>query len=151
MVECIRYLTQKNGVRSLWQGLGATMVRNVPANAVFFPVSEIVKIKIAEYKSITVQQLKIQHKLVAGACAGMCYWIGTYPLDAIKGTSQSYKYAQRLGWMSTVKRMWNDGGVSSFTRGFWPCALRSIPACAMMFTTVDVVREQLFSLLNQES
>ena len=105
------------------------------------------KIKIAEHKGITVQQLLIQHKLIAGACAGMCYWIGTYPLDAIKGTSQSYKYAQRLDWISTVKRMWIDGGVSSFTRGFWPCALRSIPACAMMFTTVDLVRENLFFLL----
>ena len=123
------------------------MVRNIPANAVFFPMSEIVKIKIAEHKGITVQQLLIQHKLIAGACAGMCYWIGTYPLDAIKGTSQSYKYAQRLDWISTVKRMWIDGGVSSFTRGFWPCALRSIPACAMMFTTVDLVRENLFFLL----
>ena len=143
VAECVTYLTQKNGVRSLWQGLGATMVRNVPANAVFFPVSEIVKIKIAQHNDIPIEQLQVHHKLIAGACAGMCYWIGTYPLDAIKGTSQSYKYAERLGWIGTVNKMWRDGGVGSFTRGFWPCAARSIPACAVMFTTVDLVREHL--------
>ena len=143
VAECVRYLTKKNGIKSLWQGLAATMVRNVPANAVFFPVSEIVKIKIAQHNDITIEQLQVHHKLIAGACAGMCYWIGTYPLDAIKGTSQSYKYAERLGWIGTVSKMWRDGGVGSFTRGFWPCAARSIPACAVMFTTVDLVREHL--------
>ena len=53
VAECVTYLTQKNGVRSLWQGLGATMVRNVPANAVFFPVSEIVKIKMPDLTAAT--------------------------------------------------------------------------------------------------
>lgn len=143
VAECVRYLTKKNGIKSLWQGLVATMVRNIPANAVFFPVSEIVKTKIAQHNDIPIEQLQVHHKLIAGACAGMCYWIGTYPLDAIKGTSQSYKYAERLGWIGTVNKMWRDGGVGSFTRGFWPCAARSIPACAVMFTTVDLVREHL--------
>jgi solute carrier family 25 carnitine/acylcarnitine transporter 20/29 len=34
---CVRYTVNKHGMRALWQGLGATLIRNVPANALFFP------------------------------------------------------------------------------------------------------------------
>jgi Mitochondrial carrier protein len=46
--ECVKYTTQKHGIKALWQGLGATMVRNIPANSLFFPVSELIKMEFSQ-------------------------------------------------------------------------------------------------------
>lgn len=146
----------------------------IVANALFFPVSEIVKNFIAERKNIPTTELALHHRLIAGACAGICYWVsrrkfshlvyfdiivsptsycssfaqvGMYPLDAIKGNSQATPYLERRGWYGTVRRMWYNGGIASFTKGFWACAARALPACSVMFTTVDIVRENLGDLL----
>jgi len=34
---CIKYISNKHGIRALWQGLMSTIIRNVPANSLFFP------------------------------------------------------------------------------------------------------------------
>ena len=87
--ECVKYLVERNGVRALWQGLVPTVIRNIPANAVFFPVNELVKREFATKRGCNVNELQVHHRLIAGACAGLSYWIGTYPLDAIKAHVQS--------------------------------------------------------------
>ena len=49
-----------------------------------------------------------------GACAGLSYWVGTYPLDAIKGFVQSRKYEERVTWRNALKLMWNDNGIRTY-------------------------------------
>ena len=44
------------------------------------------KRKLASSQNVEVSQLHLSYKLISGACAGLCYWVLTYPLDAIKGT-----------------------------------------------------------------
>jgi solute carrier family 25 carnitine/acylcarnitine transporter 20/29 len=140
---CISFLLRQHGVTSLWQGLPSTIIRNVPANAMFFPVNEIVKHEIAKREGINVSELTVPQRLVAGASAGLCYWVGTYPLDVIKARNQAMKYAERQGWAATARSIYSEFGLRGFARGLAPCALRAIPACSIMFTTVDCVRETL--------
>jgi len=40
---CISFILRKYGVSGLYQAASATLYRNIPANAVFFPVNEIMK------------------------------------------------------------------------------------------------------------
>jgi hypothetical protein len=37
LVDVVKNLVSQHGTPSLWQGLNATLIRNIPANAVFFP------------------------------------------------------------------------------------------------------------------
>jgi hypothetical protein len=32
----------------------------------------------------TVADLTVPERMFSGACAGLCYWVGIFPLDAIK-------------------------------------------------------------------
>ena len=41
------------------------------------------------------------------------------------------------------KLYFNEGGIKRYFRGFTPCLMRSIPANAVMLTTVDMVRRIL--------
>lgn len=60
------------------------------ANALFFPVNELVKRGLAERQGVTVDELSTRDRLIAGACAGLSYWVLTYPLDLIKGRQAAY-------------------------------------------------------------
>ena len=145
--ECINFIRNKYGLKALWQGFSATMIRNIPANALFFPVNELVKRKFASNQGINVSELHLSYKLMSGACAGLCYWVLTYPLDAIKGQAQAFPYETRKSFTDTAKYIYSVNGINGFFRGIAPCAARSIPACAAMFATVDICRESLVVLL----
>jgi len=38
----------------------------------------------AQRDGIAIKDLSLTQRLLAGACAGLSYWIGTYPLDVVK-------------------------------------------------------------------
>ena len=45
------------------------------------------KREIARRGQKRVENLTIPERMISGACAGLCYWGGTFPLDAIKVSS----------------------------------------------------------------
>ena len=52
--------------------------------ALFITVNELVKSNVASFRNKSTDNLSMPERLFAGACAGLCYWVGTFPLDAIK-------------------------------------------------------------------
>lgn len=146
--SCIRFLLQNYGVSGFYQGFSATVYRNVPANACFFPVNEILKdMRVEAMGYGSEKDLHLWERLVCGGTAGLCYWVGTCPLDTIKSkmmmTSLKNQRDNGLTWSRTVKVMWQEGGVARFYQGLAPLAARSVPACGAMFATVDIVRSFL--------
>jgi hypothetical protein len=57
---------------------------------------------------------------------------------------QSKETVPFMNWWSTTKNIFHSYGWRGFTRGLFPCFIRSIPACGMMFTTVDFIRSHFF-------
>ena len=45
------------------------------------------KREIASRGQKRVENLTIPERMISGACAGLCYWGGTFPLDAVKVSS----------------------------------------------------------------
>lgn len=105
-------------------------------------MNEIVKRYFIERDHISPKDLPLRQNLFAGACAGLCYWVGTYPLDVIKAKMQS-NVASPVGWVETARLLYRSEGLRAFSRGLLPCTLRSVPACGSMFATVDFIRHQL--------
>jgi len=140
---CVSYIVRSHGPHALYQGLSATMIRNVPANALFFPVNEICKQSLLKFKRQSTNadmDLILPERLLCGATAGMCYWVLTYPLDAIKGKMQGAPFESRSTWAGTAMTILKEHGPAGFLRGIVPCAARSIPACSALFTTMDLVK-----------
>lgn len=88
----------------------------------------------------TIKEITMFENMIAGASAGLCYWIGTYPLDVIKGRMMAASESERRSWFQTARQIWREDGLRAFSKGIVPCAMRAVPACAVMFTTVDFVR-----------
>jgi solute carrier family 25 carnitine/acylcarnitine transporter 20/29 len=148
-IGCVRYLSHTQGIRSLFQGFCATTIRNVPANALFFPVNEIVANLCATQQGLdNSSQLAVSWRLVAGACAGLSYWVLTYPLDVIKARVMAAPLERRTTWRGEVASVLRkaDWRTETFWRGLLPSAARSVPACACMFATVEYCRNTLSNL-----
>eukprot|EP01033_Poteriospumella_lacustris_P000577 gene577-394_t len=140
--ECARYMSNNYGFMTLYRGFSGTMIRNVPANAVFFPVNELVKRFFANREGKDVSEVSIAQNLIAGGCAGLCYWVGTFPLDVVKSRMQSADIHTKITWLGTVKYIYRTGGLRAFRNGIVPCIFRAIPACGTMFTVVDFIRKK---------
>ena len=146
---CVAHTVNTHGPRALFQGLSATLVRNVPANALFFPVNEMSKQQLVARRhrqgaaAATAADLSLAERLAAGASAGLCYWVLTYPLDAIKGRMQGTPFEQRPTWLGTARGILREHGPRGFLRGLGPCAMRSVPACSALFATMDIVKLKL--------
>jgi solute carrier family 25 carnitine/acylcarnitine transporter 20/29 len=109
-------------------------------------VYEIAKDSFAKYEGIKTSEITLGTKLTSGACAGLAYWVCTYPLDVVKAQMQFNEEYKASGWWSTAKSIWKTSGIKGFSRGLLPCAVRAVPACGIMFTTVDLVREKMSQL-----
>eukprot|EP00118_Oscarella_pearsei_P004242 m.17797 g.17797 ORF g.17797 m.17797 type:complete len:302 (+) comp27555_c0_seq4:82-987(+) len=148
--HCGYTVTKQFGLRGFYQALGATMLRNVPANSIFFGFYEISR-KFWTPEGGTVSDLSPGALLFSGAFGGFFYWILTYPTDVIKSSMQaddSVKSRRKYsGIIDCVRKLYKEEGLRRFFRGLSPCLMRSLPANAVMFVTVEKMRLALTSVI----
>ena len=84
MSDCVRATIKTNGFKGPFQGLGATLVRNAPANAVYLGSFEVMKDHMASYRECKKTELPAPWVITAGGLGGLLYWLAIYPVDVIK-------------------------------------------------------------------
>jgi hypothetical protein len=134
-VSVIRSTIAQHGLRGLWRGYGATCGMRLVGLPFYFGANEMVKSKLSESRSLT--KLDI---MAAGSAAGAAFWFACYPLDSIKSVAQSCG----IGPREAIDVILSKGkGILGFYRGLGVCLLRSMPANAVVFVTVDAIQNEL--------
>ena len=113
VVDCVKSTLRTSGVRGPFQGLGPTILRNTPANAVYLGSFEVMKKKMAEVKECKVSELSAPLVIGAGGFGGVLYWLCIYPVDVVKSAMMTdsivpseRKYPNML---STARKLWGRG------------------------------------------
>lgn len=131
-----RKLVREHGWFVSYQGFSATLIRNIPANAVYFASFE----EMLKRNPLQTQSDAL-NAMFAGAVGGWNYWFFTYPLDVIKtkmmAQDPSICRTKKLTWVGAATELYREAGFRSFTRGLTPCLIRAIPANGICLTTVD--------------
>jgi solute carrier family 25 carnitine/acylcarnitine transporter 20/29 len=142
-----------NGIRGLYQGFAPHLMRNIPGGAFHFGLFEGIRRKWAEKKGVPVEKVGLGVNMVSGSIGGFFFWAMTYPQDVVKSAMQadSIDKSQRKyrGVLDCYKQLFREGGLKRFTRGFSACALRALPANAVLLTTAARVRELGYSWLDK--
>ena len=114
-LNCASTIIKERGFRGAFQGLNATILRNVPANAVYFGAYEYMR-KIQLGEGQLVSDLRWYNILVAGGAGGVMYWLCTYPLDIVKSTMQADLPGNRqfTTIMSTFSKIQQQYGTKFF-------------------------------------
>jgi solute carrier family 25 (mitochondrial carnitine/acylcarnitine transporter), member 20/29 len=147
MADCVKQSYAANGFRAPFQGFGATVVRNIPANSVYLGSFEVMKIQAAKHYNCTIPELPAWTVLSAASLGGIMYWLVIFPVDVIKSAmmTDAIPRAQRQypTMACAAQKLWAEGGVARFYKGFSPCLIRAAPANAAMLYTVDTVNNML--------
>ena len=145
VAECVSATIKHNGIRGPYQGFGATLIRNLPAGAIYFGVFENLKNYFAaQNESGVASDLQI---MAAGGAGGFFYWSLFYPVDVIKSAlmTDAINPAERQykGFLDAGSKLFKQGGVKRLYAGLVPCLLRASPANAGMLFTVDKIKQML--------
>ena len=81
--DCARVIASEHGIRGIYQGLSAVLLRNIPANAIYFGMNQETRRLLATEQQ-PIDQLSPGKLLFAGGVAGFLYWFVTFPADVIK-------------------------------------------------------------------
>ena len=144
---CVRATLAASGVRGPFQGLGVTLARNTPANAIYLGSFEAIKDRAAARAGVAKTDLPALTVVGAAGVGGLLYWLAIFPVDVIKSAIQSDSILpgerRFKGPLHAASALWAEGGVARFYRGFAPCLLRAVPANGVMLLTVDKVTGML--------
>lgn len=147
VVDVARTAYRINGVRTLYHGLLATALRNVPANASYFGFFELMRTQLAARRGEHVSQLPAHLAFASGATAGLLYWVTTYPLDVVKSTVMGDHldpaHRRHQSWTAAAQHVYRESGWRGFWRGFSPCCLRACIANGTIWLTVLQVKKLL--------
>lgn len=144
-IDAFMKISHYEGVRSLWSGLGPTLVLALPTTVIYFVAYEQFRLRLKEFyqkRTINAQQeLPLWIPLVAGGSARVMAVTIVNPLELIRTKMQS----ERLSYTEVgrgFKSMLKMQGVLGLWNGFFPTILRDVPFSAIYWTTYETIKKR---------
>lgn len=130
-VDCAKKLYQQGGIRSVYKGTVATLLRDMPASGVYFATYEWLKKVVADPNNPG--SLSPLRTIFAGGMAGIFNWCVALPVDVGKSRYQTAPEGKYKNLMEVYKELIQKDGVRAFYKGATPVILRAFPANAACF------------------
>jgi len=143
MIDCGVKLYKEGGVRSVFKGTGATLIRDVPGSIAWFGAYEVVKGKISKMQGKKPSELSPLAVLFAGGCAGIANWVIAVPPDVVKSRFQTAPEGQYSGLADVAKTLLKEEGPGAFFKGLGPAMIRAFPANAACFLGMEFSKSLL--------
>jgi len=141
--KCLKDLVKTQGIRGLWNGYTATLLRDVPFSALYWPLYEQCKATMNLYTS---NRDSFLVNFGSGAIAGSVASTVTLPFDVIKTIKQiemgekdimEVKPGRSRGNMTIAKELVREQGYKGLFTGLIPRLLKVAPACAIMISSYE--------------
>jgi solute carrier family 25 carnitine/acylcarnitine transporter 20/29 len=145
-LDCARQLFKEGGIKSVYRGTAATLLRDVPASGLYFGGYEfLLRAMTPEGKSR--KELSPGRVLMAGGVAGMANWGWAIAPDVLKSRFQTAPEGQYNGIRDVFRELMRNDGPKALFRGITPILLRAFPANAACFLGYEVTLRVLNYLL----
>lgn len=142
-VDCAVKLYKEGGIRSIYRGTGATLLRDIPASGMYFMTYEYLQ-RILTPAGQDRGDMSIGRTIFAGGMAGICNWAVAIPADVLKSrfqTAPAGKYPN--GIRDVAREILREEGIMSLYKGFTPIMLRAFPANGACFLGYEVTLKLL--------
>lgn len=160
VLSALRKIWVEEGIKGMFRGNGVNCLRIIPYSATQFASYEQIKKLLTDNGRVP---LDTPARLTAGALAGICSVVATYPLDLVRsrlsivsasigsqiaqvqangGTVTASLVAQKeLGVVGmTLKVFREEGGIRALYRGIGPTATGVAPYVALNFTFYELLK-----------
>jgi len=143
-VDCAKQLYREGGIRSIYKGTAATLMRDVPASGMYFMVYDLVKMSLLKEGE---KEPGLLGTIFAGGMAGVANWLIGMPADVVKSRLQTAPAgAYPNGMRDIVVALLKEGGPLAFYKGITPVMLRAFPANAACFIGFEASMKLLNSI-----
>jgi len=136
-VHVAKSLFAEGGIRSIYKGTCATLLRDVPASAAYFGGYEILQ-RLMTPEGGDRSQLSMGKTLFAGGMAGIFNWMVAIPPDVLKSRLQTAPEGQYNGVRDVFRHLMKEEGIRAMYKGCVPVMLRAFPANACCFMGYEV-------------
>jgi len=136
--DVLRHIYKEGGIKSVFRGSVATVIRDGPGSAAYFSTYEVTKKWLTPGDS---KDLSVSAVVFAGGTAGVAMWTIAIPPDVIKSRIQSAATGTYSGFLDCVKKTIAVDGVGALWRGIGPAMARAFPANAAAFLGVELAKD----------
>lgn len=147
-LDCLRQLFKEEGYyRGLTRGLGHTMAREMPGNAIYFSsyvaLREVLPGKVEDSqipRKLSDHIFDASSAVACGGLAGMLMWLVVLPIDSAKTNKQTATPGSKhdVGLIKQLKLLYRRGGLGSLYAGLTPTLIRAFPANACQWLTWEL-------------
>lgn len=148
-------VVKQDGIRGLWRGTAATLVRNVPGVALYMTGLTHLRSFIARSPRFSIKKVQNNTKtvlpklsnsgnLLAGATARIAVGLVLNPFSVVKARLESglYSYKSLTTSLASVART----GPSGLMRGFLASSLRDAPYAGLFTVLYEAIKHEATSL-----
>lgn len=136
--DCLQQVYREGGLRSVFRGLGATCMRDVPGNAAYFGTYELLRRELSRVEGTPSPSLHVT--LLAGGMAGVANWIVALPFDTLKSRLQTAPKGKYRNVFDVFQQLIRQEGVTALFRGLSPALIRAFPSNAACLAGVETAR-----------
>ncbi|PNF17816.1 Congested-like trachea protein [Cryptotermes secundus] len=131
-VDAIKQLYKEGGIRSIYKGTFATLLRDVPASGMYFMTYELVQRILTQHSKSG--EIGVVSTVFAGGSAGIANWLVAMPADVLKSRLQTAPEGTfPNGIRDVFKVLMKEEGPVALYKGVVPVMLRAFPANAACF------------------
>lgn len=155
--HALKDLVRTEGITGLWKGYTATILRDVPFSAMYWPTYETIKRQMLRHSTDPTTPTMSQ-SFIAGAISGSIASTVTLPMDVIKTHRQIELGEKHIlhvkdgcvgsNWC-VAKEIVRSQGVKGLFTGLTPRILKVAPACAIMISSYEYCKA-FFKRYNEE-
>jgi len=141
--DCVKQLYRQGGIRSIYKGTAATLLRDVPASGMYFASYEwLQQMMVPEGGSR--KDLSVSKTLFAGGMAGVFNWMVAIPPDVLKSRLQiAPEGMYPNGVRDVFRELMAKEGILALYKGVTPVMLRAFPANGACFLGYEVAMKFL--------
>nr|CAD7598330.1 unnamed protein product [Timema genevievae] len=137
-IDVAKQLYKSGGIRSIYKGTIATLLRDVPASGMYFMTYEWIQSVFTKPGQKT-NEIGIFTTIFAGGMAGIANWVVGMPADVLKSRLQTApEGTYPNGIRDVFKKLIRDEGPKALYKGVVPVMLRAFPANAACFIGFEV-------------
>eukprot|EP00758_Cryptobia_borreli_P002958 Tbor_TRINITY_DN3418_c0_g1::TRINITY_DN3418_c0_g1_i1::g.3750::m.3750 len=142
VLDVVKQKVRNGGVKSLFEGHSATLLREIPGGAAWFGFYNLA-ILAQTPEGKTKKDLAKWQIAAAGGCGGVMYWTTFFPADVVKTTMQLDPAFAKKGFFGCLKHRYVTYGIKKGLYSGWTItAGRAFPGNAIIFSVFEYVSHQ---------
>ncbi|XP_060773426.1 mitochondrial adenyl nucleotide antiporter SLC25A24 [Neoarius graeffei] len=141
LISGFKQMVKEGGIKSLWRGNGANVLKIAPETAIKFMAYEQYK------KLLSTEGEKIQThvRFMAGSLAGATAQTAIYPMEVMKTRLTLRKTGQYSGMFDCAKKILKKEGLKAFYKGYIPNILGIIPYAGIDLAIYETLKNAWLS------